>query len=217
MKRLLSFTFVLLSIALFWFGCTKLEKTGTIYGTVTDQATGEPVKEAHVEFSPVGLETTTGNDGWYQFSEVKSGEYKMVVSKNGYTSSEKSGILIEEGPVRCDLQLESIPSFEYGGHSYMVAPNADDVMTLADANSYCQGLTQYGFSDWRLPTKAELEQMYINKDQIGDFLNKVYWSSSYSSTQNAVDLYYVIHFLNGNVMEANPGSKLRFRPIRLNH
>lgn len=59
--------------------------------------------------------------------------------------------------------------------------------------------------------------MYINKDQIGDFLNKVYWSSSYSSTQNAVDLYYVIHFLNGNVMEANPGSKLRVRPIRLEH
>lgn len=217
MKRLLSFTFVLLSIALFWFGCTKLEKTGTIYGTVTDQATGEPVKEAHVEFSPVGLETTTGNDGWYQFSEVKSGEYKMIVTKSGYTSSEKSGILIEEGPVRCDLQLESIPSFEYGGHSYMVAPNADDVMTLADANSYCQGLTQYGFSDWRLPTKAELEQMYIDKDQIGDFLNKVYWSSTYSSTQNAVDLYYVIHFLNGTEMEANPGSKLRVRPIRLDH
>ena len=207
---------IFLAVILLWAGC-KNETTGTLYGVVTDSRTGEPVTEANVELSSVGLQTLTGSDGWYQFSEVKSGEYKIVVTKSGYDSSEKSGILVEEGPVRCDLQLESIPSFEYGGHSYMVAPNADDVMTLADANSYCQGLTQYGFSDWRLPTKAELEQMYINKDPIGDFLNKVYWSSTYSSTQNAVDLYYVIHFLNGNVMEANPGSKLRVRPIRLDH
>lgn len=216
MHKPIFFYTIFLVLTLLCQGC-KNETTGTLYGVITDSRTGEPVKEANVELSSVGLQTLTGSDGWYQFSEVKSGEYKMVVSKNGYTSSEKSGILIEEGPVRCDLQLESIPSFEYGGHSYMVAPNADDVMTLADANSYCQGLTQYGFSDWRLPTKAELEQMYINKDKIGDFLNKVYWSSTYSSTQNAVDLYYVIHFLNGNVMEANPGSKLRVRPIRLDH
>lgn len=216
MHRPIFFYTIFLALTLLCQGC-KNETTGTLYGVITDSRTGEPVKEANVELSSVGLQTLTGADGWYQFSEVKSGEYKMVVSKNGYTSSEKSGILIEEGPVRCDLQLESIPSFEYGGHSYMVAPNADDVMTLAYANSYCQGLTHYGFSDWRLPTKAELEQMYINKDQIGNFLNKVYWSSTYSSTQNAVDLYYVIHFLNGNVMEANPGSKLRVRPIRLDH
>lgn len=214
-KPILFYT-IFFALTLLWQGCKK-ETTGTLYGVVTDSKTGDPVKEANVELSSVGLQTLTGSDGWYQFSEVKSGEYKLVVSKSGYTSSEKSGILIDEGPVRCDLQLESIPSFEYGGHSYMVAPNADDVMTLADANSYCQGVTHYGFSDWRLPTKAELEQMYINKDQIGDFQNKVYWSSTYSSTQNAVDLYFVIHFLNGNVMESNPGSKLRVRPIRLDH
>lgn len=216
MHRPIFFYTIFLALTLLCQGC-KNETTGTLYGVITDSRTGEPVKEANVELSSVGLQTLTGSDGWYKFSEVKSGEYKMVVTKNGYNSSEKSGILVEEGPVRCDLQLESIPSFEYGGHSYMVAPNADDVMTLADANSYCQGLTQYGFSDWRLPTKAELEQMYINKDQIGDFLNKVYWSSTYSSTQNGKDRYFVIHFLNGNVIEAIPESKLRVRPIRLDH
>lgn len=216
MKKLISIIIILFTVTLLWTGC-KNETIGTLYGVVTDSRSGEPVKEANVELSSAGLQTYTGADGWYKFSEVKSGEYEMIVAKSGYSTIKKTDIRIEGGPVRFDVQLESIPSFEYGGHSYMVAPNADDVMTLADANSYCQGLTQYGFSDWRLPTKAELEQMYFNKDQIGDFLDKVYWSSTYSSTQNAVDLYYVIHFLNGNVMEANPGSKLRVRPIRFNH
>ncbi len=30
---------------------------------------------------------------------------------------------------------------------------------------------------WRLPTKDELEKMYVNKDLIGNFVNTNYWSS----------------------------------------
>jgi len=31
---------------------------------------------------------------------------------------------------------------------------------------------------WRLPTKNELEEMYNNKDLIGNFVNTNYWSST---------------------------------------
>ena len=35
---------------------------------------------------------------------------------------------------------------------------------------------------WRLPTKEELDEMYNNKDLIGNFVNTNYWSSTeYSS------------------------------------
>lgn len=214
MNKLTAIILMVLSVTLLCQGC-KNETTGTLYGVVTDARTGEPVKEASVELQPTGLKTTTGSDGWYQFLDVKAGEYDMNFSKAGYEIVKKNGIKVTEGPIRQDVKLVPIPSFEYNGHIYMVATTADDVMTLADAKSHCQELTQYGFSDWRLPTKAELEQMYLEKDHIGGFLNKVYWSSTYSSTQNAVDLYYVIHFLNGDVMEANPGSKLRVRSIRI--
>ena len=40
--------------------CSKEEESvlpGTIYGIVTDKATGEPVKSVGVELSPVGLKT----------------------------------------------------------------------------------------------------------------------------------------------------------------
>lgn len=215
MKKNVVFVFILLVIALFWQGCHRAVKTGTIYGYVSDLSTGESIGAAGVELQPIGLKTTTGSDGWYQFSEVKAGEYEMNFSKTGYDIVKKSGIKVTEGPIRQDVKLVPISSFEYNDHVYMVAPDAGEPMTLLDANSYCHGLNQHGYADWRLPTKEELTQMYVDKESIGGFQNKVYWSSTWSSTQNSVDLYYVIHFLNGNVMEANPGSKLRVRPIRI--
>lgn len=38
------------------------------------------------------------------------------------------------------------------------------------------------FSDWRVPTKFELNLMFQNKSEIGNFINGNYWSSSFGST-----------------------------------
>jgi hypothetical protein len=51
-------------------------------------------------------------------------------------------------------------------------------MTFYDAAYGCDELTLNGYSDWRLPTKEELKQLYLNKDKIGGFVDKFYWSST---------------------------------------
>ncbi|GMW00562.1 MAG: hypothetical protein AMXMBFR84_16990 [Candidatus Hydrogenedentota bacterium] len=62
---------------------------GTIYGVVTDGSTGQPLGGATVTMTGPGAKPpfTTGNDGYYLFSDVPSGEvYTITGSKTGYFS-----------------------------------------------------------------------------------------------------------------------------------
>jgi hypothetical protein len=56
-----------------------------------------------------------------------------------------------------------------------IAPNDfQNRMNLQDAKKACK----YLGSGWRLPSKDELNTLYENKDAIGGFANKYYWSST---------------------------------------
>ena len=45
----------------------------------------------------------------------------------------------------------------------------------------CDNLVLNGFSDWHLPTKEELNQLYLNKEKVGGFaFDDYYWSSTVS-------------------------------------
>lgn len=105
-----------------------------------------------------------------------------------------------------------VPSFEYGGHTYMVAPDPGNTMIYSYAYSYCSNLTFCGYSDWRLPTSSELMQMYVDRNQIGGFEPAVYWSSDYY-----VNNQYTVNFANGNTGYASNfnGTECRVRPIRV--
>ena len=106
---------------------------------------------------------------------------------------------------------EILPTFQYGGYTYYVAPDPGNSMTWSNANSYCNNLTVYGMSGWRLPTKDELVQMYADKNSIGGFVNSWYWSS----TGNGYGGYYNVSFNNGNIEVNGGGSyELGVRPIR---
>lgn len=84
MKKIIALTLMIVTIAIQWQGCTKPEETGTIYGTVTDFDTGEPVKNANVTLIPSGETTLTGSDGTFMFQDLKKGDYSLSLSKAGY-------------------------------------------------------------------------------------------------------------------------------------
>lgn len=108
MKKLISITLMIFAIVLLWYGCTKPEKTGTIYGTVTDFATGEPIKNVNVKLRPSGETTLTGSDGTYMFQDLKPGEYSLFLAKAGYEDVEDSiNIAMAAGRNVCrDIQMK---------------------------------------------------------------------------------------------------------------
>lgn len=56
-------------------------------------------------------------------------------------------------------------------------------MTWQEAKQYCSGLG----SGWYLPSKAELNQLYVNKTELGGFSDGGYWSSTESNSSSAWD------------------------------
>lgn len=70
-----------------------------------------------------------------------------------------------------------------------------------DMNALCENCTHDGYTDWRLPTKNELESMYNERRKIGNFSNKYYWSSTYdrnyTPSYNGFHHYFCIHFYDG--------------------
>ncbi len=60
--------------------------------------------------------------------------------------------------------------------------NTTTIVTMQGAGSYaaqlCNDLTDGSYDDWFLPSKDELDKLYINKVAIGGFADDYYWSSS---------------------------------------
>lgn len=57
--------------------------------------------------------------------------------------------------------------------------------TSGIAADVAANLVLNSYSDWFLPSKDELNKMFLNKTAIGGFTNNYYWSSSESSINNA--------------------------------
>lgn len=109
-----------------------------------------------------------------------------------------------------------LPTFSFNGQTYRVAPPAINTMNWSDASSYCNNLTLYGYTDWRLPTVDELLQMYQDRNTIGGFNSNCWWSGTYKYT----NAHYGVYFNTGNTSDYSDSqdSKYNFvRPIRIDN
>jgi hypothetical protein len=53
------------------------------------------------------------------------------------------------------------------------------------AAKLCSDLVLNGFSDWYLPSKDELNKLYLNSAAVGDFASSFYWSSTEFTDERA--------------------------------
>ena len=110
MKKSLYLLLGLLLVCGIYQACALEDLPGSIYGTVVDKATGEPIKSAGVELSPSGLNTVTGSEGQFEFTELDPGKYTLIITKTGYLDGVSSTIEVKPGQqAKGDVQIEKLP------------------------------------------------------------------------------------------------------------
>lgn len=67
------------------------------------------------------------------------------------------------------------------------------------ASEMCEASRVGGFSDWRLPTIAELAILYTHRTEIGGFKSEIYWSSTYDGLYNDISTYVAYSFMTGEL------------------
>ncbi|MBO7497083.1 MAG: hypothetical protein J6T98_11060 [Salinivirgaceae bacterium] len=137
---------------------------------------------------------------------------------------------------------DTLPTFTYNGHTYRVAPDPHasytEYISWIDANTYCENLTAYGCSDWRMPTLEELQTMYLNRETIGGFFEydvesgpnwAHYYTALYHSSTTSTDNsnHYKIIWRTGQsttyyesgsgLYSGNTTYNVHVRPIRIDH
>lgn len=82
-------------------------------------------------------------------------------------------------------------------------------MNWFDAELACKELGD----GWRLPTKEELHELYINKTTLGGFKDKHYWSSTIQ--KNVENSVWTIEFGYGGIGGSDKNRCLYYaRPVR---
>lgn len=96
-------------------------------------------------------------------------------------------------------------TFKSQGLMVMRKDANSSTMNWSSANTLCNNLVYYGYSDWRLPTKEELAMIYSKKDEIGGFSTSYYWTSSYRN----LDYYFIISFYSGGISYSSDYCRVR--------
>jgi hypothetical protein len=79
-----------------------------------------------------------------------------------------------------------------------------------DAYEACDRLEESGYDDWHLPTRDELNKLYISKALIGSFSDLRYWSSTEYNQYEA----FGQRFLDGSQNIISKKDSLSVRPVR---
>lgn len=90
--------------------CTSTEYDifSTLYGTVSDYKTGNPVAGVTLVLSPGGITKITGNDGYFEFQDLTPQQYTVTAQKEGYQTNRKTITAITGESTEINIILQQI-------------------------------------------------------------------------------------------------------------
>jgi len=149
---------------------------------------------------------TYSSAGKYTVELIVSNNYGVdTLSKTDYITVDQLPTIDYNGTLYV-YPVDNSAGIRWGGYGTEITNgNGADSDTDGEANTsaivsqlgsdghaayLCDTLTAYGYSDWYLPAKEELNALYQNKDAIGGFSSNSYWSSTEYNAYNARYLYF---------------------------
>jgi len=122
--------------------------------------------------------------GWY--SNVKSGYYDGFDPRPYWATNDEYEIRVNNDTSPETASAKAIGWGYFNTRAIINQGNTDVAATLAD--SYTAIVDGVVFDDWYLPTKDELNQMYIEISSIGGLASDWYWSSTEASLGDSMFL-----------------------------
>jgi hypothetical protein len=142
--------------------------------------------------------------------------YFLQPGDPGYVEGETHGIIAAPS--------DQSPGAQWGCYGTLIGGTSTDLGTGAAntaaivagcseagiAAQICNDLELNGYTDWYLPSKDELNKLYLSKNLIGGFASAYYWSSSEDSSANAWEQT----FSNGSKSNYSKYYNNRVRAVR---
>jgi hypothetical protein len=126
--------------------------------------------------------------------------YILQVGDPGYVAAEAHGLIAAPSDQSTGIQWYNGGYTITGATATALGTGNDNTATIVasqGAGNYaaklCSDLVLGGYANWYLPSKDELNKLYINKVAIGGFANENYWSSTEASINGA----WKQHFSSG--------------------
>ena len=143
--------------------------------------------------------------------------YIFVSGDNGYVAGQTHGLIATTSNQSTGAQW-GCSGTSIAGTSITLGTGLANTTAIVNgcatttiAAALCNNLSSGGYSDWYLPSRDELNKLYLNKTAIGGFGNVSYWSSSQVGTTTA----WSINFSTGAASNTSTKSTAMYvRAIR---
>lgn len=130
--------------------------------------------------------------------------YILQPGDPGYVAGETHGLIAAPSDQSTGIQWGCYGA-TLGGTSTALGTGAANTAIVSSsacgagtAARLCADLVLNGYSDWYLPSRDELNKLYINRSSIGGFTTGVYWSSSEHLAYYAWFIYFTSGYTDNN-------------------